>query len=110
MFLGGFTGNIYSIAGEIKAMNTTLIFFTYLLLVNTVAFFLMGTDKRKAKKNKYRISEKALFMWALVGGSAGSLAGMYFFRHKTLHTSFRIGMPLILLVHIFILAYFLLPL
>ena len=33
---------------------------------------------------------------AVLGGSAGILAGMYSFRHKTQHDSFTIGMPLIL--------------
>lgn len=91
-------------------MNTSLIFFTYLLLVNIVAFSLMGIDKRKAKKNKNRIPEKTLFLWAIAGGSVGSIAGMYFFRHKTRHPSFQIGMPLILLVQIYVFIRFLLPL
>ncbi|WP_340820165.1 DUF1294 domain-containing protein [Methanolobus sp. WCC4] len=91
-------------------MTQPFIFFAYLLLVNLVAFALMGIDKRKAKKNKYRISEKTLFMSAIVGGSVGSLIGMYFFRHKTRHPQFQIGMPLILLIHIYILIRFLMPL
>ena len=32
----------------------------------------------------------------LGGGSVGSLAGMYLFRHKTLHLKFTVGIPLIL--------------
>ncbi|SFM68419.1 DUF1294 domain-containing protein [Methanolobus profundi] len=91
-------------------MDTTFIFFAYLLLVNIVAFSLMGLDKNKAKKNKYRIPEKTLFMWAIAGGSIGSILGMQLFRHKTRHPSFQIGMPLILVIHIYILIRFLLPL
>lgn len=91
-------------------MDTFLIFFMYLLLVNAVAFSLMGIDKRKAKKNKYRIPEKTLFIWAIAGGSVGSIVGMYFFRHKTRHSSFQIGMPLILLVQIYVFIRFLIPL
>ncbi len=91
-------------------MDTFLIFFMYLLLVNAVAFSLMGIDKRKAKKKKYRIPEKTLFLWAIAGGSVGSIVGMYFFRHKTRHPSFQIGMPLILLVQIYVFIRFLIPL
>ncbi len=104
-----FPGKIYTAYGEIKAMDTSFIFFMYLLLVNAVAFSLMGIDKRKARKNEYRIPEKNLFMWAIAGGSVGSITGMYFFRHKTRHPSFQIGMPLILLVQIYICIRFLLP-
>ncbi|WP_319506356.1 DUF1294 domain-containing protein [uncultured Methanolobus sp.] len=91
-------------------MDTSLIFFMYLLLMNIVAFSLMGIDKRKAKKNEYRIPEKTLFLWAIAGGSVGSIAGMYLFRHKTRHPSFQIGMPLILLVQIYVFIRFLIPL
>lgn len=91
-------------------MDAILIFFVYLLLVNIVAFSLMGIDKKKAKKKEYRIPEKTLFMWAVLGGSVGSLAGMYLFRHKTKHPSFQIGMPLILLIHIYLFIRFLIPL
>ena len=41
-----------------------------------------------------------LFLVAAVGGSIGSIAGMYTFRHKTKHFSFIFGMPLILAVQI----------
>ncbi len=82
----------------------------YLLLMNIVAFALMGIDKRKAKKSEFRISERTLFMSAIAGGSIGSIAGMYIFRHKTKHPEFKIGMPLIMLIQIYVLIRFLLPL
>ena len=72
----------------------------YLLIVNATGFALMLVDKIKAKKNKWRIPEKVLFLVAAVGGSIGSLAGMYTFRHKTKHFSFILGMPLILAAQI----------
>ena len=37
-----------------------------------------------------------LFLTALLGGAAGSWAGMYLFHHKTRHWYFVLGMPLIL--------------
>lgn len=77
----------------------------YLLLVNIVSFITMAVDKSKAKHGKWRISEKTLFLLAAVGGSVGSLAGMYTFRHKTKHTKFVIGMPVILIVHIALAMY-----
>ncbi len=77
----------------------------YLLLVNIVSFITMAVDKSKAKHGKWRISEKTLFLLAAVGGSVGSLAGMYTFRHKTKHTKFVIGMPVILIVHIALAIY-----
>lgn len=72
----------------------------YLLLVNAVAFVLMLVDKRKAIKNKWRIPEATLLLWAALGGSIGALAGMYIFRHKTKHPKFTIGVPVILALQI----------
>ena len=72
----------------------------YLLLINLVALVVYGVDKRRAKKGKWRISEKALFLVALIGGSVGAIAGMYLFRHKTKHWYFRIGLPVILVAQL----------
>lgn len=62
----------------------------------------MGIDKLKAKKRGFRIPEATLFLIAVIGGSIGSILGMYLFRHKTRHRSFIIGMPVILAVQIII--------
>ena len=79
----------------------------YLLIVNAVAFLLMLIDKIKARKNLWRIKESTLMLWAAIGGSIGALAGMYTFRHKTLHRKFTIGIPLILAAQIAAVVYIL---
>lgn len=79
-------------------MNTLLI--VYLLLINIAAFALFGADKRKAKRNAWRISEKALFLSAVLGGSLGAMIGMRFFHHKTRHWYFVIGIPAIFVLQI----------
>ena len=60
----------------------------------------MGIDKSRARRRKYRIPEKTLFLTAILGGSIGVLVGMHLFRHKTLHRSFVLGIPLILIVQL----------
>ena len=72
----------------------------YLVIMNLAAFIAMGVDKSKAKRGAWRIPEKTLFLLSFLGGSIGSLAGMYTFRHKTRHMKFVIGMPAILIVHL----------
>ena len=79
----------------------------YLLIVNAVAFLLMLIDKIKAKKNRWRIKESTLMLSAAIGGSIGALAGMYTFRHKTLHRKFTIGIPAILALQIAAVVYIL---
>lgn len=72
----------------------------WVLAWTLIAFVLMGIDKWKAKNDSWRIPEKPLFLSAILGGTVGSLTGMYLFRHKTKHLRFTIGMPLILAVQV----------
>ena len=86
-------------------MELEYIVIVYLLIINLLGFFSMCIDKYKAKHNKWRIPEKTLFLFAILGGSIGSIAGMYTFRHKTKHTYFVIGMPAILIIQLALLVY-----
>jgi len=77
----------------------------YLLLINAASFLLMLSDKRRAKKKRWRIPEAILMGIAAIGGSLGSWIGMYLFRHKTKHPKFTVGIPLFLIVHIALLIW-----
>ena len=72
----------------------------WVLAWTVIAFALMGIDKAKAKRHKQRIPEKMLFLSAILGGSVGSLLGMYLFHHKTKHLKFTLGVPLILILQL----------
>ena len=81
----------------------------WLVIINLTAFLTFGLDKWKAKRNEKkgnvrRIPEKRLFLLAALGGSVGALLGMKVWHHKTLHKSFRFGIPAILAVQILLLA------
>ena len=76
--------------------------FIYLSVINALGFLLMLVDKWKARKNRWRIPEATLMTVAALGGSAGSLLGMYLVRHKTQHLKFTLGIPLILAVQVVI--------
>lgn len=83
------------------------ILFVYLFLMNLIGFLSMLIDKRRARKNGWRIRERTLFLLAILGGSIGSLSGMYIFRHKTRHWYFVLGMPLILFLQTALTLFFL---
>jgi len=76
-------------------------------IINLVGLYVMWADKRKAKKDQWRIPEKTLFLVALLGGCLGTTLGMYWFRHKTKHWYFKYGMPAILVIETALLVYFL---
>ncbi len=82
-----------------------LLLVIYLILINLALFLTMAADKSRAKRDKRRVPEATLFLLALIGGSIGGIAGMYTFRHKTKHTSFVVGFPLILALELALAAY-----
>lgn len=71
--------------------------------MSLLAFCLMGVDKKRARRGKWRISEKTLLTTAALFGAPGALAGMYVFRHKTKHVKFRIGLPVMLAAQLILL-------
>ena len=88
-------------------MDVITLLLVYFVSVNLIGFAFMGIDKYKAKKRAFRIPEATLFIVAIIGGSIGSILGMYAFRHKTRHRRFTYGMPFILLVQIALIIAFL---
>ena len=75
-------------------------FAIYLISINVITFVVYGIDKWKARNEKWRTPESTLFLLAIIGGSIGALLGMQVWRHKTQHWSFRLGIPLILILQI----------
>ena len=78
----------------------------YIVVINLVSFMMFGIDKYKARRGQWRISEATLLAVAAIGGSIGAWMGMKVWHHKTLHSKFRYGVPIMLLVHIALMAYF----
>ena len=72
----------------------------WLLAASVLDFVLMGVDKRRARRSRRRIPEKAFFAVALLGGTPGAIAGMWLFRHKTRHWYFQYGLPAILIAQL----------
>lgn len=68
----------------------------WLVAVNIAAFAAFGVDKSRARRDKWRVRERTLFVLAILGGSLGAILGMRLFHHKTRHWYFRFGLPLIL--------------
>lgn len=82
-------------------MSALTLLILYLLFVNFLGLFTMYIDKERAKKRAFRIPESTLFTISIIGGSIGSILGMYLFRHKTRHLTFVLGIPIILFLQVF---------
>lgn len=77
-------------------------FLCYILFINLLGIFVMYSDKKKSRRGKWRTPENTLFAIAVAYGALGIFMGMRLFRHKTKHNKFVIGIPLILIVEVFI--------
>jgi uncharacterized membrane protein YsdA (DUF1294 family) len=72
----------------------------YLIGVNLFTVLLMRIDKQKAIKQQFRIPERTFWALSILGGALGTYIGMKWFRHKTKHASFVIGMPVLIIFHL----------
>ncbi|MBM4074926.1 MAG: DUF1294 domain-containing protein [Planctomycetes bacterium] len=91
-----------------KGIRLSAFFAIYLVLTigcSIVAFVLYGVDKRKAVRDRPRISERTLHVIALIGGWPGAYLGSRVFRHKSSKMSFRVVSWVIVVIHLLILCY-----
>ena len=72
----------------------------YLGIVNVAGFILPAVDKRRAKKDRWRIRESTLFLISALGGSVAMYISMRLFHHKTKHKRFMIGLPVIIVLQL----------
>ena len=76
-------------------------YYIYILLImSTITLLIYIIDKIKAIYGMYRIRESILITFSLLGGSLGSLIGMYVIRHKNRKIKFVFFNWLFLIIHI----------
>ncbi len=90
----------------IQEIFTTKNIILYFIIINIIGFLIMWVDKQKAKKGRWRIPEKTLFIITALGGGIGTIVGMYTLRHKTQKIAFVIGFPLITIIEIIAIIYY----
>ena len=105
MLLASESGGVSPVMSVLRSPLGILL--CWLLVINLVTFLVFGLDKWKAKRKEKResvrrVPERTLFLLSAIGGSVGALLGMRVFHHKTLHRSFRIGVPVILMLQILV--------
>lgn len=72
----------------------------WLVIINFISVIVCIADKSRAKRGKWRVRESTLWALTILGGGAGMYLTMRLIRHKTLHKSFMIGIPLIVILQI----------
>ena len=77
------------------------------LLLSLVVFVCYGIDKRNAITGRWRISEKTLHLWAVIGGWPGALVAQKMFRHKTQKRAFIVMLWLSIIANTSVFSYYL---
>ena len=62
--------------------------FIAIAVISVVTFILYGIDKYRARRGLWRVPERVLLGFSLLGGAAGGMVAMHLFRHKTKHWYF----------------------
>ncbi|WP_099950808.1 DUF1294 domain-containing protein [Ezakiella peruensis] len=69
--------------------------FYLIITMNIISFAVYAYDKFAAINNRWRISEKNLFILALLFGGVGATLSMKIFRHKTQKPLFLLLIPIL---------------
>ena len=78
----------------------------YLVVINFITLAAFAIDKIAAIEGRSRIRIVTLLGLAFIGGSLGGLIAMYLFRHKIRKDYFTVGIPMIMLMQVFVIFYF----
>lgn len=70
---------------------------------NLFACGVVGFDKFRATRGRWRVRERTLMLLVFGFGGIGVYAGMQLFRHKTRHPKFTWGVPFGILVNLAVL-------
>lgn len=79
----------------------------YLIAMNLLTFVLFAADKYKAVHKRWRIREAVLLGASMLGGSVGGMLAMWMLRHKIRSPKFFVGVPLMFILQVALLLYFL---
>ncbi len=77
----------------------------YILIISVTAVLITAYDKLAAKiLPRNRVPEKVLLGIGLLGGATAEYLTMQLIRHKTKHKKFMTGLPLMMVMHIAVVA------
>lgn len=99
------------IRGIVSFVGAMISFFSkkwvwiYLIIINILTFAVYAVDKLNAIEHRGRIRIVTLLGLAFIGGTVGALLAMYILRHKTQKDYFTWGVPLIMIMHIFVIYF-----
>lgn len=79
----------------------------WLIAVSLMAVATSVWDKSRARRQKWRVPERTLWLLAVLGGSLATYVTMLVIRHKTLHRRFMWGLPLLMVAQTALLLLFL---
>ncbi len=79
----------------------------YIMIISILSYLMMSIDKLKSIYQWWRISEKTLWILAIIGGVFGIWLGMQWpIYHKAGKREFRLWIPILGTLWIIILLYF----
>lgn len=97
--IDGFTLRIW------KLFERYQILLIYLGIINFITFTIFALDKMKAITGQWRYKIVTLLGLCFIGGSVGGLLSMYIFKHKTSVDYFTVGIPIIMVMQLFIVIF-----
>ena len=76
-------------------MQTKIIIFSVLFVVNVITFFIYISDKYREENSKNRVSQFWLMILAILGGGYGAIMAMLLFKSVAKIPKFKTAVPIL---------------
>lgn len=91
----------------IKLKEQIALIAVYFAVISIISVIVCVYDKKSAAAHGQRISERMLLILSALGGGVAMYIAMKKIRHKTKHFKFMVGIPIIIILQIVLVIFFL---
>jgi uncharacterized membrane protein YsdA (DUF1294 family) len=85
--------------GRLFSRDHALVLAGWVVVASLISYALNAWDKRRARRGDWRVSERALHFWELLGGWPGAFLAQRRLRHKSAKISYLATYWLIVALH-----------
>ena len=94
----------FAASGGRKAYHATMIGWfiipSWYLVMSVATFIIYWRDKFAAERGSWRVKERTLHIWSLLGGWPGAIVAIQLLQHKSRKIGFRLILGTVVVLHI----------
>ncbi len=72
----------------------------YLIAINLLSFYCIRSDKKRGRFSRYSVGKRTLLILSVLGGSIGTISGMYYYKYSLNMKLFKVVLFIIPVIHV----------